>query len=193
MPLNFYIALAALAVLLMSPLLIVLSPVIWWIWARDRRRGRELGLELMTASMGRTLGRAARAMLRGADVDELEVARHADRFLARSKGPRTWRTLGMLIALEYLPLLTLQRPLSRMSDAAAERFVDRHLATTRGIFGVLSLCRQLVKIGYYGDMSRRGEFGFVPMKGRAGSRRSTDDAALPPSEGGGRKTREAAS
>ena len=187
MPLNFYIALAAFAVLLLSPLLLVLSPLIWWLWARDRRRGRALGFELMTASMGRTLGRTARAMLRGAEVDELAVARHADRFLARSKGPRTWRTLGMLIALEYLPLLRLHRPLSRMDDASANRFVDRHLATTRGLFGVISLVRQLVKIGFYGDLSRRGEFGFEPMGSRGPNKRPSSP------EDHGRKLREAAS
>ncbi|MBK9387010.1 MAG: hypothetical protein IPN34_19520 [Planctomycetes bacterium] len=152
MPLNAYLALALLAALLLSPLLLLASPFLWFALRRELAQRDAEGWKLLSPRLVRTLRSFAPVVLRGEESADawLGVARKIDDYLVLARGPRRWRTLLLLGLLEFAPLLRGYAPLSRLSLERRMRFADRHLAAPRGLMRVFALARQIVRIGHYG-------------------------------------------
>ena len=119
--------------------------------ATVKRFGAE-GWRVLWPCMARTLQSFAPVVLRGEESADgwHGVARKVDEYLALARGPRRWRTLALLLALEVAPLFRGYAPLSRLSSERRMRFADRHLAAPRGLMRVFALTRQIVRIGHYG-------------------------------------------
>jgi hypothetical protein len=167
MSLNARIGLLLLCAVVSSPFWLPLLPFLWFAARRSRRDGRALGLLVLTAAQARTLAAMAEATLPKAPTDGwATVARNIDRYLAAVDSPRRWRTLVLIVGLEWVPLLRLQRPLSRQTAARRRVFLERHLATTHGLMAIPSLCRQLIRMGYYTDGGVAQELGFRSMQKR---------------------------
>ena len=167
MSLNGRIALVAAFALLLTPLWLPLLPAAVLRSRRLRRLGRARGLVVLDDLQARTIAAQAEATLPVPPPDGwFAVARNVDRYLARVDSPRRWRTLVVLIALEFAPCLHLQRPLSRLPVTRRRAFLERHLATTKGLFAVPSLARQLVRMGYYTDPGIQSRLGFSTMRER---------------------------
>lgn len=152
LPLNAYLALAFLVALLLSPPLLLASP---WLWIHVRRqlaRRDAEGWRVLWPCMARTIQSFAPVVLRGEQSADgwRAVARKVDDYLSLARGPRRWRTLALLVALEVAPLLRGYAPLSRLALERRVRFADRHLAAPRGLMRVFALTRQIVRIGHYG-------------------------------------------
>ena len=65
-----------------------------------------------------------------------------------------------------------------MPLARRRKFVERHLATTKGLLAIPSLARQLVRMGYYTDAGVAASLGFRTMRERhAGALASVHAAA----------------
>ena len=180
MPINGWLALAGAVVLLLSPLIVLTAPL-WgvWLWLQ-RRSARQAGWRALLPIMAETLEAAAAAMVRGPAPDGgwVEVARRADTYLASIGLSRRWRAQLVVCALQILPLLTLQPPFTRMSPTARREFVARHLATTRGLFGLASLGRQMVRMGYYAAPGPQRAVGFLPVGQRRNLRADARSRAL---------------
>ena len=167
MSLNGRIASVAGVVLLLTPLWLPLAPAAWLWWRRLRRRGRAEGLATLNLLQARAVVALAEASLPSPPAAGwFEVARNVDRYLTAVHSPRHWRTLVMLTVLEFAPLLRGCRPLSRLPLERRRRFVDRHLATTRGLLAIPSLARQLVRMGYYTDAGVAEQLGFRTVRQR---------------------------
>jgi hypothetical protein len=80
----------------------------------------------------------------------------------------------VLVLLEFSPCLRLQAPLSRLPLAKRRRFLERHLATTKGLLAVPALARQLIRMGYYTDPGIAQRLGFRTMKQRRGPGAASD-------------------
>lgn len=168
MSLNTRVGLVLLLVVAAAPLWVPVSPaLIWWL-ARERRAGRALGLTTLPRCLASAVaGYAEATMAEPPPGGWQQVARNVDAYLSAVRSPRHWRTLVMLAMLEFAPLVALQRPLSRMPRERRRRWIERRLATTRGLMAVPSLARQLVRMGYYCDPAVARGLGFVPMGQRA--------------------------
>jgi len=175
MPLNAWLALAALGTIVLAPLWLVTSPV-WGLWllGQSRRRRREHWRTVLPF-MARTIERYAEAMIRGGDPPSggwTQVARAVDGYLATIRLSRRWRIQMLLVGMELAPVLTLRKPFSALTLAARERFLDERLSTTRGLFGLFGLGRQMIRLGYYGAADRQAEVGFLPVERRHAGRRA---------------------
>lgn len=175
MSLNGRLALVALLALPFSPILLLLSPIVIWRRIRSLRIARLKGYRQLDMTMVACLSSCADAMIRGSHesadgclsaTEQDRVVREIDRFLDLGWSARTWRTKALILALEHAPRARFLPPFSRLSVAERRDFVDRHLSTTRGLFGVLSLSRQLVRIGYYCGENVQRALGFVPYAER---------------------------
>jgi hypothetical protein len=178
MSLNARVALAAVAALLVCPLWLPLTP--WWLWShrRDRRAGAAAGYRALTASQARTLAAHAEATTPiMPDGGWQQVARNVDAYLSQVRSPRHWRTLVVLTLLEYAPLLRLHAPLSRLPVARRIAFLERHMATTRGLLAIPALARQLVRMGYYTDPRIAARLGFITVAERRAPSRTRPDLA----------------
>ena len=167
MSLNGRIALVAFAALIAAPIWVPLSPfgVLWW--RRLRREARDRGLVSLNALQARTVVAHAEATLPSPpDGGWFTVARHVDRYLATVDSPRHWRSHAVLIALEFAPLLRGKRRLSRLPLPRRREFLERHLATTKGILAIPALARQLIRMGYYTDPGVASSLGFRTMNDR---------------------------
>lgn len=165
MSINAWLALGCIAFLLLSPLILLASPL-WgyWLW-RQARAGRLAGYRALLPGMVRTARHYARAVIR-ADLDDAQteqVARNLDRYIAATPGPRIWRLKLMLVLMEYAPLLRLRLPFRWLSPAAREQFLDRHLAHATGLLRVIAMGRQLVRLGYYAAPVPQTRMGFLPV------------------------------
>ncbi len=179
MSLNGYLAVAALCLLPFSPLLVVAAPCIWW----QRRRARELaqrdGYLQLDATMVRCLEACVEAMVRPDEGERAERAvRDMDRYLHLSFSSRTWRTKALILAVEHAPRLSFKPAFSAMSRDERRAFVDARLSTTKGIYGTLSLLRQLVRLGYYSSDEAAQSVGFVPLGERGAQRRNKPSPVL---------------
>ena len=167
MSLNGRIALVAIAALLLTPIWLPLLPfgVIWW--RSERQRGRAQGLHVLNAVHARAITAHAEATLpQPPERGWSAVAHNVDRYLAATDSPRRWRTLAVLVSLEFCPLLRLRPPLSRLPIAARRQFVERHLSTTRGLLAIPALARQLIRMGYYTEPDVAQKLGFLTMRER---------------------------
>lgn len=176
MSLNARVALAAAIALLLAP---VWLPALPWLLAWRRRqvqRGRELGYAWLDARQAESIAAYAEATLPPLPSGEwAKVAHNVDRYLAGVHSPRRWRIGALLTLLEFAPLLRRGRPLSRMPVDVRREFLERHMATTRGILAIPALARQLVRMGYYTDPEVAARLGFRTMAQRL--RRAPEVAA----------------
>ncbi|MCA8970730.1 MAG: hypothetical protein KDC95_13130 [Planctomycetes bacterium] len=176
MSLNGYLAFAAALLLPVSPFVLIASP--WIVFRRRRARAlaREAGYAQLDTTMVRCLEACTKAMIRadsaGNAIEAERAVRDIDRFLDLSYSSRTWRTKALILAVEHAPRLTYWRPFSELSADQARAFVDHRLATTKGLYGTISLVRQLVRLGYYASDSARSSIGFVPFAERNKQRKS---------------------
>lgn len=179
MSLNARIALVALLALAASPLWLPLLPWLVWCWRRDVRTARAAGYRCLSTSMARTLIAHAEVTTPFPPPAGYEqVARNVDAYLAAVRSPRHWRTLVVLLALDFAPWLRGRPRLSRLGAADRRRFLDQHMRTTRGLLGIPALARQLVRIGYYGDAGVAARIGFVPVGKRSGAANATPTTQL---------------
>lgn len=167
MSLNARIALAAAIALLLAPLWL---PAVPWLLAWRRRqvlRGRELGYAWLDARQAATIAAHAEATMPPLPSgDWAKVAHNVDRYLAGVQSPRRWRIGALLTLLEFAPLLRRAEPLSRMPVDVRREFLERHMATTRGMLAIPALARQLVRMGYYTDAEVAARLGFLTMSQR---------------------------
>ncbi|MGC6489188.1 MAG: hypothetical protein ACON4Z_16195 [Planctomycetota bacterium] len=167
MSLNGRIALVACVALLAAPVWLPLSPLGFLWWRRLRRDARAQGLQVLNALQARAVVAHAEASLPSPPPGGwFEVARNVDRYLAAVDSPRHWRSHAVLVALELAPLLRLRAPLSKLPLAARRAFLERHLATTRGLLAIPALARQLVRMGYYTDPEVATDLGFRTVRER---------------------------
>ncbi|MBL8748240.1 MAG: hypothetical protein JNK78_03705 [Planctomycetes bacterium] len=167
MSLNTRVGLLLLALLVSSPVWLPLLPfVLFWL-SRERRLGRAEGFRTLPRFLARSIEGYAEATLGTPPAGGFAtVARNVDGYLVRVRSPRHWRTTMMLALLEFSPWTRLQPRLSRLPLAARRRWIAERLSTTRGLFAVPSLVRQLVRMGYYADPSVGRSCGFRPMRER---------------------------
>lgn len=167
MSLNTRVALALLLLLVTSPIWLPTVPFLLWWFARERRLGRDSGLECLPRYLARSIASYAEASLGAPPAGGWRVvAQNVDEYLAAVRSPRHWRTVAMLTTLEFSPCVRLRWPLSRMPLDVRRRWIKAHLSTTRGLLAVPSLVRQLVRMGYYADASVARAHGFLPMRER---------------------------
>lgn len=167
MSLNGRIALVAAAALLTCPVWIWCTPVALIRWRQSARAARAAGLHSLTMLQARAIVAHAEASLVTPPPDGwFVVARNVDRYLTAVDSPRHWRSHAVLVALEFAPLLRLQRPLSRLPLDARRAFLSGPLATTRGLLAIPSLARQLIRMGYYADPAVAARIGFRPFTQR---------------------------
>lgn len=167
MSLNARVGLLAIVALVLSPVWLPLTPFCWWWLRRQRAQGRAAGLRWLLPFQAEALGAFAEAtMLEAPGGGYAVVAKNADRYLAAVHSPRHWRTAMMLTLLEFGPCLLGRRRLSRLPLAARRRWIETRYSTTRGLFAVPSLARQLVRMGYYADQGVARRLGFRGMRER---------------------------
>lgn len=170
MSLNGRIALVALVALLALPLWLPLSPLLYIWWRRKRKQARAKGLRVLNMIQANAIVAHAEASLPTPPADGwFAVARNIDRYLATVDSPRHWRSHAVLIALEFSPCLRLQAPLSRLPLEKRRAFLERHLATTKGLLALPALSRQLIRMGYYTDPGIAQSLGFRTMQQRRAS------------------------
>ena len=180
MSLNGRIALVAVLALLALPLWLPLLPIgiIWW--RRAERQARAAGLLVLNMIQARAVVAHAEASLPTPPHGGwFTVARNVDRYLATVNSPRHWRSHAVLIALEFCPCLRLRAPLSRLPLAKRRAFLERHLATTKGLLAIPALARQLIRMGYYSDPGIAAGLGFRSMQQRRGTTRGHAKSAAP--------------
>jgi hypothetical protein len=167
--LNGYVAIAAVLAVLLSPVLLLLSPI-WvpWLLAQSRR-GRGEGYRTLQPWMARTIELYAEAGIRGGPPPGgwQRVARILDDYLASIRSPRAWRPKMVVLLMEIAPLLVLRPRFSRLGAAERRAFLDRHVAGQRGLLRVAALGRQLVRLGYYSDPEVQAAMGFRVPDGAA--------------------------
>ena len=163
--LNTWLALLLVVGLLAAPFLLLLAPL-WgtWLWLQVRALKRS-EFKVLIPFQVRTVMLASPVLVRGPEPKAgwIEVARRVDRYIGSMPLWRMWRVLGVFVALELLPLLTLRPPFRWMSHESRIAFVDRHMATTRGLFGITSLGRQAFRLAYYSLPENEAATGFRPM------------------------------
>jgi len=176
MSLNGRIALLAILALAVAPIWLVLSPFGWLAWRRGRRDARTRGLRVLNMIQARAVMAHAEATLPAPpEGGWFVVAQNVDRYLATVDSPRHWRSHAVLVALEFAPCLRLRRPLSRLPLAARRTFMERHLATTKGLLAIPALARQLIRMGYYTDAGIAKSLGFRTMTERRSDERRSDE------------------
>jgi len=174
MSLNGRIALAATVALLASPVWLPLAPPGWLWWRRLRTQARDQGLQALNMLQARAIVAHAEATLPTPPADGwFVVARNIDRYLAKVESPRKWRSHAVLVALEFAPCLRLYAPLSRLPLEKRRLFLERHLATTKGLLAIPALARQLIRMGYYTDAGVAERIGFFTMRQRGHSNKAT--------------------
>jgi hypothetical protein len=175
MPLNAYLALACIAIVLLSPLILLTAPI-WVTWMLMQRRGRRaLGLRTLLPFMAHTAELYARAMIPGDPPggDWFNVSRRIDAYIAGTRSPRIWRLKLLLIIMEITPLLRLRLPFSMMDARSRTQFVAT-LPRERGLLRITAMGRQLMRLAYYSDTDAQTRMGFVPMARRAAWRRKPE-------------------
>lgn len=162
MPLNGYVAIAAVLAILVSPLLLLTSPL-WIAWLlAESRRGRSEGYRALRPWMARTVELYAEAGIRGAPPAGgwPRVACILDAYLASIRSPRAWRPRMVVLVMEFAPWFVLKPRFSRLTVAERRRFLDHHVARQKGLLRVAALGRQLVRLSYYNDEGVQGAMGF---------------------------------
>jgi hypothetical protein len=176
MTLNAYLALAGLVILLLSPLLLVTSPIwLTWVgWQLMRRKQR--GYKKLWPFMVRTTRNYAVAMIEGDPPggDWNNVPRNLDRYLAEAVSPRIWRIRLVLTLMEVAPLLRFRPLFSMMGEAGRKAFVEKHVTEAGGVLRIVAIGRQLIRMGYYATPEVQDEVGFVPMERRAAWKHQRD-------------------
>lgn len=121
----------------------------------------------------RTIARFAEAVIPvdEPEVDPAEVARTLDCYLSLYESRRKWRIKYVILGLELAPLMAGRPPLSWMSLERRRRFVTDRLRTCHGIWGKVSMGKQLVLLAYYGRRASDARMGFTPFEQRERSRR----------------------
>lgn len=99
-----------------------------------------------------------------------EVAEELDRFLSLYDSRRKWRIRYVILGLELIPLLAGRLPLSLMSRRDRRRFVNEKLRSCHGLWGKVSMAKQLILLAYYGLQRSDRRMGFVPFEKRERSR-----------------------
>ncbi|MDH3591307.1 MAG: hypothetical protein OER88_05485 [Planctomycetota bacterium] len=100
-----------------------------------------------------------------------EVALELDRFLSLYHSRRKWRIKYVIFGLELSPLLARRKPLSLMSRKERRRFVTERLRTCHGIWGKVSMGKQLILLAYYGLRRSDKRMGFQPVAKRERAKR----------------------
>ncbi|MFT4514378.1 MAG: hypothetical protein ACI89X_000355 [Planctomycetota bacterium] len=179
MSLNGRIALVAVVALLALPLWLPFSPLVYIWWRRKRKHAQAKGLRVLNMIQANAIVAHAEASLPTPPADGwFAVARNIDRYLATVDSPRHWRSHAVLVALEFAPCLRLRAPLSRLPLEQRRAFMERHLATTKGLMAIPALSRQLIRMGYYTDPGIAQALGFRTMQQR---RTGTTQAGKPSS------------
>jgi len=164
---NAIVGVAVVLALPLTPLLLLLSPFLLLWWRSQWRQSQAAGYRALPWCLVRTLVAHAEATMPLPPRDGFEVvARNVDRYLHRVRSPRAWRSIAVLMLHEFSPCLLLRRPLSRQTLADRRRWIEGPLATSRGLFAMPALVRQLVRMGYYGDRSVAQALGFLAMRQR---------------------------
>jgi hypothetical protein len=149
---------------------------------RERRERRRLGYRALWPFMARTLEAYAPLVLRASPPAGgwAAVAHRVDRYVAWADdacSPRAWRVKGLLVLMALAPMLEGRPPFALLRPAARRAFVLRRLEGQRGVFALVALGRQLVRLGYYSQVESGARMGFVPMEVRG--RRGTASAPAP--------------
>jgi hypothetical protein len=105
-----------------------------------------------------------------------EVARELDRFLGLYASRRKWRIKYVILGLEFVPLFAGRRPLSWMSREDRRAFVTEKLRTCHGLWGKVSMGKQLILLAYYGRQQSNRRMGFIPFEARERARRTRIEA-----------------
>jgi hypothetical protein len=166
-----------------APLWLALAPGIA-LWAARQRRGRRpRGLRVLWPRFATTVERYAAAMIPVAspEVPWSVVASRVDAYLASHRSPRGWRLPVLLAVLEFAPVFAGCLPASWASRRRLAAFCRRRLSTSTGIWGRLSLIRQLIRMGYYGDPRAHERMGYRPRVEIAAEAR--DDGRVRPAPG----------
>jgi hypothetical protein len=171
------LAALALALALLLVVALLLFPVWLLLLHHQVRAGRGAGFRCLPLFLARTVAAAAETMVRSEPPPGgwIAVARRADAYLCGFRSPRRWRTVALFFLLEFSPLLRLLPRLSLLDAGRRRAFVDGMFATNRGLAGLVSLSRQVVKIAYYSDPAIGLRLGH-----RAHGRRDRRRAARPP-------------
>jgi hypothetical protein len=162
------LALAVFVLILLSPLLLVTSPLWlgWYLWQRRGRRARNL--RVLLPFMADTAVGYARVMISddapGGNWSKL--ARNLDDYIADTRSPRIWRLQLLLLIMQLAPMLRLRLPFTLLSEAARRDFIQRNLRHASGLMRIVSLGRQLLRLAYYAAPATHQRMGFVPFARR---------------------------
>lgn len=166
MSLNTYIFIGLALALVLSPLIVVTSPIwgTWMLW--QLRAKRRQGYRYLWPFMAKTIAAYAEAMI-PTDEPDLpwpQVARNLDGYLHSYRSRRKWRILLVAGGLEFVPILAFRLPFTWMSKSARRRFCLRYLTTSKGVWGKVAMGKQLIRLGYYSAREAHERMGFEPTK-----------------------------
>jgi choline dehydrogenase-like flavoprotein len=148
----------------------------WWL-RRAALRARH-GLRYLGPGEFLTLAALSEALIDGElAVPPLEVARNTDAYLADFEAQGKWRIRLALIALSFVPLLTLRPPFPELSCEARRKFLERGFVKSvrrRRLPAPLRVAQQsmlraaaqMAYIGYYRDERSYAECGYRPAAER---------------------------
>jgi hypothetical protein len=159
---------ALLLALLLSPLLLLSLPLLF-LWAKAQRRaGRALGYAVLWPGMRRTLRANTEAWISTEAPGECwnQVYASVDRYFELTRGPRGWMMPLFVHVMEWVPLLTLRRPLSYLPLAERRRLIERHYLPG-GLLGPLAWSRQIARLGYHSIEQAARSSGYVEFPLRA--------------------------
>jgi hypothetical protein len=95
-----------------------------------------------------------------------EIADNVESFLIRGRSKRAWRVRGLMVLVEYSPLLRAQPPLSRMTVAQRRRLITDRYVDGKHLWGICAKVRFLVLMGAYGDARLHAPTSYVPVSRR---------------------------
>jgi choline dehydrogenase-like flavoprotein len=149
-----------------------------YVWA-GRARHR---LGYLWPSSYRALAALAEVLVQGPNerITPDEIARNADRYLARLKARGKWRIQAALFALTAYPIVTRGLPFRAMAPERRLRFIKRRFVygvavhRPRGLLGrwralrqaMIRVASQFAYLGYYGDARVHEAIGYVPFTQR---------------------------
>jgi choline dehydrogenase-like flavoprotein len=153
-----------------------IAVLFWWL-RRSALRARH-GLRYLGPGEFLTLAALSEVLIDGEmAVPPLEVAQNTDAYLAHFDAQGKWRIRAALIALSFIPLLTLRPPFPELSADARRDFLRKRFVTSvsrRRLPGFLRVAQQsliraaaqMAYIGYYRDERSFAECGYRPAAER---------------------------
>ncbi len=100
------------------------------------------------------------------EVSPEDIADNVEKFLLRGRSRRAWRVRALAHLVEWSPVATGQKPLSRMTVSERRRFVEDHYPDGHHVWGICAKIRYLVLLGAYGDGRLHAATSYVPVSSR---------------------------